>query len=695
MLRHQKDKAAFNEAASIILRGQRAALTFIAWFRIKGTRRNDWGGIVNGADEWQKARQFRRQGRAADARAALAVAHTSSEPAATSALIEGILTDLELREPVQPILGRIQDLSDAKGLAARDRAALLLADGIVRNRLDQTHKSIALFSEALNGAIEAEDRELEVDVRSELGIALLWMGQISPALTTFLRALSIATEEEDKAGLAQCWSNIGRLYLETRDFDAAAHYFRFSLAMRSDWPAGREHARLCQEMATAELGRKDATAALVAIAQIDAVALADAGRYLQFNVMRTKCLALHRSGSPDAATCLEEAKSLADLDDDWQRAVFDLTAGEILLSVSPSESLDHLKSASDYFRETEDVTWLIQSELMRVTGLSELGRKDEAESVLSDAADILAEDDVSGLMGEVEALSARYHLRTHLAAETGRRLTSSNIKNSDGYMILETVGKGSFGTVFRAYDTLRDREVAYKKMRFDNVYDVRRRDSMADSMRRELESAASLHHPGIAEVLAFGRDGGGNPYIVMEFLDGKTLRHQMELPFDRNSFSIIGSKICHALQAAHDQGVIHRDLKPENVILVSEDSPVIVDFGMAAFDEAEDLAAAAGTRPYMAPEHQKGKEASTAMDLFAIGVIFYEWMVGQRPFSPSAPMSRWAYAQRFSKLDSELDKRLASDDDLKELTLSLLRYNPSRRPASALAVADALDNART
>lgn len=694
MFRHQKDKEVFNEATSFIMRRHRATLTFIARFRIKGTRRNDWGGIVNEPDGWQKARQFRRQGRMADARAALATAHTASEPAPASALIEGILADLALREPVRPILGRIHDLSDRENLTARDRAALLLADGIVRNRQDQTHQSIALFTEALNIAIEVADRELEVDVRSELGVALLWMGQITPALTTFLRALSIASEEEDKAGLAQCWSNIGRLYLETRDFDAAAHYLRFSLAIRSDWPAGREHARLCQEMATAELGREEDAAALEAIDQIDPQALANAGRYLQFSVMRTKCLALHRSGSPDAASCLDAAKSLADLDDDWQRAVFDLTAGEISLSVSPSEALDHLKRASDYFRETEDVTWLIESELLRVTGLSELGRKDEAESVLSAAADALAQDDVSGRMGEIEALSARYHLRTRLAAETGRRLTSSNIKNSDGYMILETVGKGSFGTVFRAYDTLRGREVAYKKMRFDNVYDIRRRDSMADSMRRELESAASLHHPGIAEVLAFGRDGSGNPYIVMEFLEGKTLRHQMELPFDRNIFSVIGSKICHALQAAHDQSVIHRDLKPENIILISTDSPVIVDFGMAAFDEAEDIAAAAGTRPYMAPEHQKGKEASIAMDLFAIGVIFYEWIVGQRPFSPSAPMSRWAYAQRYRKLGGELDKRLASDNDLKELTLSLLRYNPARRPASALAVADALDKPR-
>ncbi len=215
-------------------------------------------------------------------------------------------------------------------------------------------------------------------------------------------------------------------------------------------------------------------------------------------------------------------------------------------------------------------------------------------------------------------------------------------QNFGRYQILERLGEGGMATVYKAYDSRLDREVAIKVIRRD-AFPADQIDMLLKRFERESKSLAKLSHPNIVGVLDYG-EHEGSPYLVMEYLSGGTLKDKLGKPLPwREAIQLI-LPIAHALEYVHDHNIINRDVKPSNVLMTEKGQPMLTDFGLVKIfgDEAKDSTnltssgSGLGTPDYMAPEQWTGEPTSQS-DLYSLGVVLYEMITGYRPYIAETP----------------------------------------------------------
>ena len=248
------------------------------------------------------------------------------------------------------------------------------------------------------------------------------------------------------------------------------------------------------------------------------------------------------------------------------------------------------------------------------------------------------------------------------------------------FEITRLVGQGGMGAVYHARQTNLDRDVALKVISGEVAGDT----SFMERFEREAKTLARLSHPNIVTVYDYGRTPGGVAYLVMEYVDGINLREaiQSQSAGPEDSLAIV-STICQALHYAHGRGVVHRDIKPENILLGEDGSVKVADFGIAKIvDNSVRTPTLTATRQvlgslhYLAPEHlESPNEVDHRVDLYALGVIFYELLTGQLPLGRYEP-------------PSVIQPHLGTQLD--EVVMKALHRKPGQRYQSASNIQDAL-----
>ncbi|WP_404870995.1 serine/threonine-protein kinase (plasmid) [Kitasatospora griseola] len=247
------------------------------------------------------------------------------------------------------------------------------------------------------------------------------------------------------------------------------------------------------------------------------------------------------------------------------------------------------------------------------------------------------------------------------------------------YRLVETVGEGGMGRVWRGRDDLLQRDVAIKELTVPGNLTAHERDRLVVRVIREARAAARLSHPGIVTVHDVVQHRGA-PMIVMELVRGRSLSAVLrdEGPLAGERVAAIGAAVADALAAAHAAGIVHRDLKPDN-ILIDGNRVVVTDFGIASMADATMLTSEGvvlGTPAYMSPEQIEGRHLTTATDLWSLGVTLYVAVEGELPFS--APSLRSLFAAVLTQEPRPAHKAGALWPGLS----ALLRKDPAERAAA-------------
>jgi len=258
------------------------------------------------------------------------------------------------------------------------------------------------------------------------------------------------------------------------------------------------------------------------------------------------------------------------------------------------------------------------------------------------------------------------------------------------YTILETLGKGAMGIVYKGFDPGVERHVALKIIRKE-LLGHERAAEIVQRFRNEAQAGGRLQHPGIVSVYEYGEDEK-TAFIAMEFVEGRALSQYIALKvrFELADTMSIMAQLLDALDYAHEHGIVHRDVKPANVLLSDDKQVKVVDFGVARLADSDltKVGAVIGTPSYMSPEQLSGQQVDRRSDLFSAGIVLYELLTGKKPFDGAADEVMRRISSESPEDPSLADPAVPATFD--NVVTRALAKQPKGRYASAREFADAL-----
>ncbi len=263
------------------------------------------------------------------------------------------------------------------------------------------------------------------------------------------------------------------------------------------------------------------------------------------------------------------------------------------------------------------------------------------------------------------------------------------------YKIESLIGRGGMGAVYKAVQTSMKKIVAVKLIRMENASET----EAVKRFHREVKAASLLSHPHSIKVFDFGQSEDGDLYMVMEYLDGKSLGKALKTdgPFAPSRALKIVGEVAQSLAEAHSVGLVHRDLKPDNVMLLDifgdPDFVKVLDFGIAKFMESGEAAVtrtgvAVGTPHYMAPEQARGRQnLGPSADLYALGVMLFELLSGAKPYDAESSVE--VLFMHVQNPIPELPDDCPASDSLRDLVRRMMAKAPEARPTAEELIATA------
>jgi serine/threonine-protein kinase len=249
------------------------------------------------------------------------------------------------------------------------------------------------------------------------------------------------------------------------------------------------------------------------------------------------------------------------------------------------------------------------------------------------------------------------------------------------YQILQKLGCGRMGVVYKAVDLILERFVTVKFLPFHLMIDEKAKKRFI----HEAKSLSALDHPNICSIYNIYETPEGFLFIVMPFYDGKTLRLMIdEHRLTNDDVCRIGVQIGQGLFKAHEKGIVHRDVKPDNIIVTNDNIVKLIDFGLAKLKESTritEIGTTMGTVAYMSPEQTRGIQVDTRTDIWSLGVVIYEMLTGKLPF-------RGDYEQAviYSIMNEEAEEIDTIPEGMRDIILKCLAKDPNNRYANMKAL---------
>ena len=265
---------------------------------------------------------------------------------------------------------------------------------------------------------------------------------------------------------------------------------------------------------------------------------------------------------------------------------------------------------------------------------------------------------------------------------------------ADRYRVDELVARGGMSEVYRGWDVRLDRRVAIKVLTRSLAADgaaVRR-------MEREARAVASLQHPNVVAVYDHGEEGDGTPFLVMEWIEGRSLKDVVaDGPLPEQEARRITLQLLSALEHAHEHGIVHRDIKPQNVLMTPDGVAKLTDFGIArSIDATHGLTMAGqivGTAAYLSPEQAKGQPVTAASDVYSVGAVLFEMIAGRPPFAADTAMATALMHVDDPVPDVRALRRDASPAIAAVIARAMAKRPADRYPSAAAMAAELTDDA--
>lgn len=621
--------------------------------------------------------------------------------AATSVLqdacrVELALLDLLDSSRVKKALAEVQAVVQRSEGPSVLAARALHVMGLAQGKLRRTSEATDSLLRAAEMYSTVGERLGQAQVYDSLGMTEAARGRLDFALYWYSLSLVDKVLLGDRLGIAITVGNIGRVQLRAGRFTQALYCFRRDLDIAVQLGDSRGQCRMYDDIGRTHLGLEEYDEAEEALRKC--LALAERGHFSDMVFFAHKDLALVHIAEKrldDAEAELTAAgAALSSGKEGYLSLTLDAAKGEYLLSKGrPEEAVDLLSKAAGAFERAQLPDMEISTRISLAKGLAAMRLKASAEQCILRGLRLARTDGytryipaLNGAMAALELVEGAVDERARTVAEKPGR---SGLETS--YIVRERLGSGSFGDVQRVYDPERATDVALKRLRLRDLYDVKVRRQILASARVEIEAGSRVRHPGVARVYAIGSEPDGGSYVVQEFIRGKSLRKVIAKQAGGDACRVITclERLASALEALHGAGVVHRDIKPDNIILREGDMPVLIDFGVAymlGMQKAHDERIA-GSLPYMSPEQALGRKIDGRADIYSLGVTAYEWLTGKLPFTlEGSTIYELALDIARRPVVPLSQRRPDITPDVDRLISSMLAKKPADRPKSASAV---------